>query len=144
MQTSKTTLHTIYRPSQPVLFAPYYPGGGWGRSVEETPVRGLCDSPQRLGLLVRTTNISHLFLPLSRTPPPIRSICACMAALQCVAHMTTCALKRLIYMMVCAWKDYIILLPIKVYCPLKCFCVRYHRNTKESSVFIFYSKMGSF
>lgn len=92
METWKTTLHSIYPPSQSVLFTPYFPGGGCWRSVEETPVRDLGDSLQCLRLLVRTTNISHLFLPLSQ-PLSIRSICVCMAALQYVAY--TCALKRL-------------------------------------------------
>lgn len=61
--------------------------------MEETPVRDLRHSPQCLGLLVRTTNICHLFLPLSQ-PLSIRSICVCMAALQCVAY-NACALKSL-------------------------------------------------
>lgn len=39
METMKTTLHSIYPPPPSVLFTPYFPGGGWGRSVEETPVK---------------------------------------------------------------------------------------------------------
>lgn len=58
--------------------------------MEETPVRDLCDSPQCLGLLVRTTNISHLFLPLS--PPPPSG--AFVWAWQHYSVLHTCLLKR--------------------------------------------------